>query len=96
MPQSSVSDRTPWWKEPYVWLIIGGPMAVIVAGIATAYIAVSNPDPVIDKATVQREAVRRAQSDGLVNADELVKLQPAQQGRNHAAAPIVPRVDTEK
>ena len=36
-----------WWREPYVWLVIGGPLAVVVAGIATVVIAVRNPDPVL-------------------------------------------------
>lgn len=44
--------QRPWWREPYVWLVISGPLAVVVAGIATLVIAVKNPDPVLqDRAT---------------------------------------------
>ena len=38
----------PWWREPMVWLVIGGPAVVVVAAIATAVIAVRNADPVLD------------------------------------------------
>jgi hypothetical protein len=38
---------TPWWRHGMVWLVIGGPAAVVVAGIATFVIAVANPDPVL-------------------------------------------------
>ena len=45
-----MNDRTvnrPWWREPMVWLVIGGPAAVVVAGVATLIIAMHRPDPVI-------------------------------------------------
>lgn len=44
-----VPTQRPWWREPYVWLVIGGPLAVVVAGIATVVIAVKNPDPVLQQ-----------------------------------------------
>jgi hypothetical protein len=47
----------PWWREPYVWLVIGGPLVVVVAGIATAAIAIRNPDPVLSKNTYQQQAL---------------------------------------
>lgn len=40
---------TPWWREPYLWLVIGGPVTVVVAGLATLVIAVSHPDPVLEQ-----------------------------------------------
>lgn len=47
-----VPTQRPWWREPYVWLVISGPAAVVVAGIATVVIAVKNPDPVLkDRST---------------------------------------------
>lgn len=39
--------RDPWWKVGMVWLVIGGPLVVVVAGIATLVIAIRNPDPVL-------------------------------------------------
>lgn len=38
---------TPWWRVPFVWMVVGGPAAVVVAGFATLAIAIANPDPVI-------------------------------------------------
>ena len=38
---------TPWYRHGMVWLVIGGPAAVVVAGIATLVIAIVNPDPVL-------------------------------------------------
>lgn len=44
----TLPETTPWWRLPIVWLVIGGPAAVVVAGFATLAIAIANPDPVID------------------------------------------------
>ena len=41
-------ERRPWWREPMVWLVIGGPAVVVVAGITTAVIAIRGADPVLD------------------------------------------------
>jgi len=87
----SAHQGKPWWREAFVWLVIGGPLAVVVAGLVTAYIAVTHPDPVIDQSHYRKEAVTRAQADGVLTTSELAALQPAQKGRNHAAAPVVPK-----
>jgi hypothetical protein len=59
----------PWWRHPIVWLVVGGPLAVVVAGFATLAIAVANPDPVLPTAPLK--------------ADDASA--PAVQARNHAA-----------
>lgn len=48
-PPSSPSDEPaqPWWRFPIVWMVIGGPAVVVVAGIVTAVIAVRGADIVI-------------------------------------------------
>ncbi|MDO9002552.1 MAG: hypothetical protein Q7V20_03730 [Aquabacterium sp.] len=38
---------TPWWREPFMWMVVGGPLTVVVAGFATLAIAIAYPDPVI-------------------------------------------------
>ena len=43
-----VPARRPWWREPMMWLVVGGPAVVVVAGITTAVIAIRNADPVLD------------------------------------------------
>jgi hypothetical protein len=37
----------PWWRHGMVWLVIGGPAIVVVAGFATLALAIANPDPVL-------------------------------------------------
>lgn len=60
----------PWWRYPIVWLVVGGPLAVVVASLITVGIAVRNVDPVLDTSP-----------KGRVSQAEM----PAMQGRNHAA-----------
>lgn len=38
----------PWWREPMVWLVIGGPAVVVVAGLATAVLALRGADLPLD------------------------------------------------
>ncbi|MEO8021644.1 FixH family protein [Polaromonas sp.] len=72
----------PWWKHGHVWLLIAGPAAVVVAGFATAWIAVSYPDPV-----VAEDYYRRGVEINKTLAAQDKALMPAVQGRNHAATP---------
>ena len=58
-----------------VWLVIGGPLVVVVASITTAVIAIRGADPVMTKE--EMDASARGQQS----------LTPAIQARNHAAAP---------
>ena len=48
-PQSEVPSEpaTPWWRFPMVWLVMAGPAAVVVAGLATYWIAARDADPII-------------------------------------------------
>lgn len=41
-------SRQAWWREPMMWLVVGGPLAVVVAAVITAVIAIRGADPVID------------------------------------------------
>ena len=74
-------DPRPWWREPYVWLVIGGPLTVVVAGLVTAFIAVTHADPVLDRTPTQVHAPAD---------DDSLTLAPAQQARNHAATATLP------
>ncbi len=64
------AEPAPWWRYGMVWFVLAGPAAVVVAGIATAVIAIRGADPVVAAPTV-----RTAKADA-----------PAVQARNHAAA----------
>jgi hypothetical protein len=81
----------PWWRVPHMWMVVGGPLAVVVASLITAFIAVNHADPVLDKAVFEREREAAQALQGQAKADALIKLQPAHQARNHAASPVVPQ-----
>ena len=40
-PQKPVSA----WREPMVWLVVSGPVAVILASIVTVMLCIRHPDP---------------------------------------------------
>lgn len=52
----------PWWRVPMVWLVVGGPAAVVIAATVTAVIAVRGADTVIaaddEKSFAERPAVQ--------------------------------------
>ena len=72
------TDTKPWYRHPMVWLVIGGPLTVVVASLFTAYIAIKGADPVLTREDSAAAAVGREGMDA---------LSPAVQGRNHAATP---------
>lgn len=62
-----------------VWLVISGPVLVVLASLASAVLAWHAIDPLVMRADVQ--ATQAAQTDPKSN------LAPALRGRNHAATP---------
>lgn len=74
----------PWYKFPMVWLVVGGPLSVVIASLATAVVAWKHIDPVI-ATTPQGEL--RAADDVAAKVSPKDALAPAMQGRNHAASP---------
>jgi uncharacterized protein len=74
MPSASPAAPEPWWRVGIVWLVVGGPLTVVVAALVTAAIAVAGAE----------EALTDPPRDvSQTDASEL----PAMQGRNHAATP---------
>ena len=39
--------KKPWYREPWPWILMSGPAIVVVAGTATAIIAIRTADPVV-------------------------------------------------
>jgi uncharacterized protein len=37
----------PWYREPWPWILMAGPAAVVVAGIFTAWLAVTSSDGLV-------------------------------------------------
>lgn len=95
------TDALPWYREPWPWLLMAGPAAVVVAGFATLWIAVASNDGLVAddyykqglaiNQTLQREAV--AAKQGFRAAARF-----AEDGRRIAlqleAAPGIPLPDT--
>jgi hypothetical protein len=67
-----------WWRVPMVWLIIGGPLTVVIASLTTAFIAARGADPVLTAEERGGVSERSSTPDALT---------PALQARNHAATP---------
>jgi hypothetical protein len=85
------SAPIPWWRVKAMWLVVGGPLAVVIASMVTLTLAIKHPDPVLDKRS-PGQALKPAEDIGdAARAEALIKLQPAQQARNHAASPVVPQ-----
>lgn len=67
-----VHDPSPWWRHRMMWLVVGGPLIVVIAAIATGVIAAIGADPAMPVVDVQQAR----------------SAAPALQGRNHAATPV--------
>jgi uncharacterized protein len=79
-------DQAPWWRVPMVWVVISGPLAVVVASLLTAVIAWKNIDPVIlDSGTGQ--VIGRAGDEVATPSNPKDAMAPAQKARNHSASP---------
>jgi uncharacterized protein len=72
-------DPSPWWRHRMMWLVVGGPLLVVVAAIATAVIATRGADPALK---VRESRQNRASA-------------PAVQARNHAATPAAAEATTK-
>jgi uncharacterized protein len=53
---STPETHPHWYQLPIVWMVIGGPAAVVVAGFATLAIAIANPDPVLQQPVASSKA----------------------------------------
>ena len=74
----------PWWRYPMVWVVLSGPIAVVLASLVTAVIAWQHIDPVVAQTP---DGVLRAADDVATTSDPTDPLAPALKARNHAALP---------
>ena len=65
-----------WWTFGYVWLVIAGPLIVVVAAIFTAVLAFSSKDVIVSDNDPKTAALANYRS-----------LMPAQAASYHAATP---------
>jgi uncharacterized protein len=83
--QAEVTKQIVWYKNPFIWLLIGGPLVVIIASFITLYLAISHPDPAIDdyyRKGIEINKTLDAERDGMA---------PAVQARNHAQTGLKPK-----
>ena len=80
MTSTETPASGPWWRYPLVWLVIGLPATVVVAGLCTAWIALHGNDSVVEE-----DYYRKGIEINRTLADK--SLMPAQKGRNHAMTP---------
>ena len=81
--KSAQPAPAPWYTFGYVWLVIAGPAAVVLAGIATVWLTLAFPETL-----VAEDYYRQGLDINKTLAAQRAKaLEPALQGRNHAASP---------
>jgi hypothetical protein len=87
MPEATpegAAPATPWWRYPMVWVVLSGPIVVVVASLVTAAVAWRHIDPVVAQTP---DGVLRAADDVATTSDPKDPLAPALKARNHAALP---------
>ncbi len=73
-PESIPGDADagkPWWRHGIMWLVVGGPLTVVIAATLTAVIAIRGADLIVDDAGAAKSGSHA----------------PAMKARNHAAQP---------
>ena len=85
----NVEDTKLWWKFGYVWMVIGGPLSVIIASFITLYFALDYPDPVIENYYVKGLEINKT----LAEEEAAAALAPAMKARNHAATGVEAQKD---
>jgi hypothetical protein len=83
-PEQATVRPPPWWRHGHLWLVIAGPVVVVIASVATAVIAARGADKVVED-----DPWRRAVQVDKQPVAERARL-PALQARNHAATPTAP------
>lgn len=74
-----------WWREPMMWLVVGGPLAVVLASVATITLAIKHPDPVLTEQTSTSSSGEQVADFRTGGASSGSADIPALQARNHAA-----------
>jgi uncharacterized protein len=78
---SIANQVSRWWKEPWLWLVLIGPLVVVVAGFVTLAVAVNGSDTLVDVDYYQKGLALSKPAQMTTQQSML----PAKQARNHAA-----------
>lgn len=87
-PATQEARAVPWWRNAMIWLVVSGPLAVVIACAVTAVFILRHPDPPLPPEVVQQhpaddEATAMKQATSVATS-------PAMSVRNHAAQPVTP------
>jgi hypothetical protein len=63
-------QRPAWYREPWPWIAISGPLLAVLGCLVSVYLAVSGADPVVDEDYYQH---------GLKINDELARMRQAEE-----------------
>jgi hypothetical protein len=55
-PVPATPPAAPWWRTPTMWLVVGGPAAVVVASFITLAVAIEHRDEVLPDSADARSA----------------------------------------
>ena len=58
-PKGNLS--APWWRYGMVWMVIAGPLMVVIASMVSAVVAIRGADPVVASSSdqdTQRPAIQ--------------------------------------
>ena len=80
MSSDPSSFSQPWWRFGHVWLVLSGPLLVVIASLVSGWIAFQGNDTDFTK---DDEMVKNNLQ--LARPEQRKALTPAIQGRNHAA-----------
>jgi hypothetical protein len=92
MQNNLLDSSGPWWKFGHMWLVVGGPLVVVVASFITLYLAITRPDPVVSEDYYQQGI----HINERLEAEAAASLAPAMKGRNHAATGVTPPTQSVK
>lgn len=83
----NTAKRAAWWREPMMWLVLGGPLLVVIASFVTLGLALKYPDPVLASEAEAQSGSGAQVADFRTGQPERggAALVPALQARNHAA-----------
>lgn len=84
MTRPDTPSGLPWWRHGHVWLVIAGPVIVVIAGFVTLSLALRTPDPLVAE-DYYRKGIEINKT--LQQQEGGKAMMPALQGRNHAASP---------
>ena len=86
MKNISDSDDKPWYAYGHLWLVISGPVSVVLACLVTFYFIANSPNQIITGQDIEIENIKSAKIEG--------RDAPAMMARNHAATGVIPAPKT--